>query len=199
MSAPLTRFLLLILYGSFAGIAVWWVISQDAPDTTATLFGEQSRALPEFSLVRHDEKPLRVEDFEKRWSLLFFGYSQCPDICAPTLQQLTQALNLLGHESGQLVFVSIDPQRDNPNRLAQYVRHFHSTTLGVTGSGEEISAFSKYFGAYSAKRELDTGYLMDHSSGVWLINPEARLAGVFTTPFTPEAIAEDLRYLIAQS
>ncbi len=199
MSTSLARILLLLLFVASAGVAIWWSLSSSTPGTTATLFGEQSRPLPELSLVRHDEKPLRTEDFEGRWSLLFFGYSQCPDICSPTLQQLTQALNLLGHESGQLIFVSIDPPRDGPDLLTQYVRHFHPSTLGVTGTTEDISAFSKYFGAYAAKREVEGGYLMDHSAGVWLIDPQARIAGVFTTPLTPEAIAADLQYLIGRS
>ena len=162
----------------------------------ATVFGDQARPLPAFSLTRHDGEALKLEDFRGRWSLLFFGYSNCPDICSPSMQQLTTALQTLGEEHTRIVFVSVDPERDSPEALSRYVGYFHNGTLGVTGEPEAIADFAKQLGAFHSKRELATGYLVDHSGSAWLVDPEARLAGVFTPPLAPKAIAADLRKLI---
>jgi len=195
-----TRLLFLLLgVSALLALALWWNTQGKSEYQVFTLFGDQARELPELSLLRHDGQALQVENFQGRWSLVFFGYSRCPDICSPTLQQLTQALKQANLESVQLIFVSVDPQRDNPESLTQYVRHFHPTTIGITGSDKDINAFAEHFGAFHAQRKLSTGYLVDHSSAVWLINPKAQLAGVFTAPFATDAVASDLKQLIEQS
>ena len=191
-----TLFLLSVLI--LAGVAgiQWWKAGEVEEYQAATVFGDQARPLPAFSLTRHDGEALKPADFHGHWSLLFFGYSHCPDICSPTLQQLTTALKILDDAESQIVFVSVDPERDTPETLQQYVSHFHPRTLGATGEAEAITDFSKQLGAFYSRRKLATGYLVDHSSSVWLINPEAQLAGVFTPPLLPQAIAEDLRKLM---
>lgn len=181
-----------------AGIAgfQWWKTGEMQEYQAATVFGDQARPLPAFSLTRHDGEALTPDDFRDRWSLLFFGYTNCPDICSPSLQQLTIALQILGEEHARLVFISVDPERDTLDALSQYVSHFHPGTLGATGEAEAIVNLSSQLGAFHAKRKLTMGYLVDHSGGAWLIDPEARLAGVFTSPLAPKAIAADLRKLI---
>ena len=191
-----TLFLLSVLI--LAGVAGlgWWNASGPEPYQAATVFGNQARPLPAFSLTRHDGEALEMADFQGRWSLLFFGYSHCPDICSPTLQRLTVALRALDDTRGQIVFVSVDPERDVPQVLQRYVKHFHPRTLGVTGEAEAVADFSGQIGAFHARRKLATGYLVDHGASVWLVDPEARLAGIFTPPLVPAEIAEDLRKLI---
>lgn len=192
------RTLLLLPILVLAGIAgfQWWKAGEVKEYEAATVFGDQARPLPAFSLTRHDGEALKPEDFRGHWSLLFFGYSNCPDICSPSMQQLTTALQTLGEEHTRIVFVSVDPERDSPEALSRYVGYFHPDTLGVTGESEAIADFAKQLGAFHSKRKLATGYLVDHSGSAWLVDPEARLAGVFTPPLAPKAIAADLRKLI---
>ena len=192
------RILVLLSILILAGIAgvYWWKAGEVAEFQAATVFGEQTRPLPAFSLTRHDGVALNPEDFRGHWSLLFFGYSNCPDICSPSMQQLTTALQTLGEKRARIVFVSVDSERDSPEALSRYVGYFHPGTLGATGEAEAIADFAKQLGAFYSKRKLATGYLVDHSGSAWLIDPEARLAGVFTPPLAPKAIAADLRTLI---
>ena len=127
------RILILLSILVLAGIAgiYWWKAGEVAEFQAATVFGEQARPLPAFSLTRHDGEALEPEDFRGHWSLLFFGYSNCPDICSPSMQQLTTALQTLGEEQARIVFVSVDSERDSPEALSRYVGYFHSGTLGL--------------------------------------------------------------------
>ena len=181
--------------------AVWllWPAAPDEPWRAATVFGDQARPLPAFALADHAGRPLGPDDFAGRWSLLFFGYAQCPDICAPTLQQLSAALARLDDPRARIVFVSVDPERDTPAALAGYVAHFRPGTLGATGEPAAVAELMAALGAFAGRRELAAGYLIDHSAAVWLVDPAARLAGVFTAPHDPEAIAADLRRLRADA
>ena len=191
------RTLLLLSILVLAGIIgfQWWKTGELEEYEAATVFGGQARSLPAFSLTRHDGEVLEPEDFRGYWSLLFFGYSNCPDICSPSLMQLTAALQTLGEAPVRIVFISVDPERDTPEALARYVGHFHPGTLGVTGDAGAIADLAKQLGAFHSQRKLATGYLVDHSGSAWLVDPEARLAGVFTPPLAPTAIAADLRKL----
>lgn len=192
------RILVLLSILVLAGITgiYWWKAGEVAEFQAATVFGEQARPLPAFSLTRHDGEALKPEDFRGHWSLLFFGYSNCPDICSPSMQQLTTALQTLGEEQARIVFVSVDPERDSPEALGRYVGYFRPGTLGATGEAEAVADFAKQLGAFYSKRPLATGHLVDHSGSAWLIDPEMRLVGVFTPPLAPQAIAADLRTLI---
>ena len=194
------RVLVLLSILILAGIAglYWWPAGEREEFQAATVFGDQARPLPAFSLTRHDGEALKPEDFRDHWNLLFFGYSNCPDICSPSMQQLTTALQALGDERARIVFVSVDPERDSPEALSRYVGYFHPGTLGATGEPEAIADLAKQLGAFHAKRKLATGYLVDHSGSAWLVDPEARLAAVFTPPLAPKAIAADLRTLIGR-
>ena len=184
-----------------AAAAAWllWPAAPDEPWRAGTVFGAQARPLPAFALADHAGRPLGPGEFAGRWSLLFFGYAQCPDICAPTLQRLSAALDRLDAPDARVVFVSVDPARDAPAALAAYVAHFRPGTLGATGEPAAVAELMSELGAYAARRDFDGGsYLIDHSAAVWLVDPAARLAGVFTPPHDPDAIAADLRRLRAE-
>ncbi len=192
------RILILLSILVLAGIVgfQWWKAGETEEYEAATVFGDQARPLPAFSLARHDGETLEPADFRGHWSLLFFGYSNCPDICSPSMQQLTTALQTLGEAPVRIVFISVDSERDTPEALTRYVSHFHPGTLGVTGDTEAIADFAEQLGVFYSKQKLATGYLVDHSGSVWLVDPEAQLAGVFTPPLTPTAIAADLQKLM---
>ena len=191
-------FLILLLALAFAGGSAFLLRPDGAaPDyEAATVFGDQARPLPAFTFTRHDGRALVRADFQKRWSLIFFGFTNCPDICSPTMRTLTTALDQLGDTNSRIVFVSVDPERDTPEVLARYVDHFRPGTLGVVGTLADTRDFARQLGAFFTRQKLATDYTVDHSGGVWLVGPRAQLAGVFTPPLEPQLIAADLRRLM---
>ena len=150
--------------------------------------------LPDFQLVDHDGRPFERRDFEGRWSLVFFGYSSCPDVCPFVLGQLAQvkrrwSASGLDTEMPRVVFVSVDPDRDSPERLREYVPFFDAGFRGVSGTTDEIDALTRALGVFYALRreaENDGDYLVDHAAKLWLIDPEARLAAVLDDPHEPD-------------
>lgn len=156
------------------------------------------RPLPSFALTDQDGRPFDTSRLEGRWSFLFFGYTFCPDVCPITLGVFRDVRELL-EESGdahaldgvQFVFVSVDPERDTPERLAEFVPYFHPDFIGVTGAEDELERLTSALGIHHAKAEGGTerDYLVDHSTAVMLIDPERRLHAVFSRPHDPDAIA----------
>src|SRR5690606_4325734 len=135
---------------------------------------------------------------EGRWTLLVFGYTHCPDVCPVTLAQVRETRALLEQQSPALdvaaVFVSIDPERDTPDRVAAYVAAFDEDLVGVTGTAEAVAAFAGQLRVkYAPTRRSPGRYLVDHSSAVALLTPRAELAALFSVPLRPERLASDLR------
>ncbi len=120
-----------------------------------------------FRLTDQTGKTVSDADFRGRYMLIYFGYSFCPDVCPTTLGVMAQALDKLGADSSRIVpiFITIDPARDTPKVLADYMKAFGPSFVGLTGSDAEIKAVEKEYRVYAAKRPLDNGnYGMDHSS-----------------------------------
>src|SRR5690606_821906 len=154
--------------------------------------------LEPFTLVDHEALPFTRERLEGRWTLLVFGYTHCPDVCPVTLAQVRDTRALLERQSPALevaaVFVSIDPERDTPDRVAAYVAAFDDDLVGVTGTAEAIAAFAGQLRVkYAPTRRSPGGYLVDHSSSVALLTPRAELTALFSVPLRPERLASDLR------
>ncbi|HEY8521769.1 MAG TPA: SCO family protein [Gammaproteobacteria bacterium] len=158
--------------------------------------------LEPFTLVDHDSQPFTRDRLEGRWTLLVFGYTHCPDVCPVTLAQVRDTRALLEQEAPALdvaaVFVSIDPERDTPERVADYVAAFDEDLVGVTGTAEAIAAFAGQLRVKYAPTERSAGgYLVDHSSAVALLTPRAEIAALFSVPLRPERLAADLRAIAA--
>jgi protein SCO1/2 len=152
--------------------------------------------LPEFTLADHHGRVFDAARFDGHWSFVFFGYTYCPDVCPATLGTFRAVDERLGDEPDvQYVFVSVDPERDTLERLAEFVPYFHPDFIGVTGSPEEIANFTSGIGVYHQRSEESTGsdYLMDHSISVMLVDPEQRLAAIFSAPKDPDSIASAFR------
>jgi protein SCO1/2 len=152
----------------------------------------------EFSLVDHTGKPVTNRDYEGKWQLVFFGYTYCPDICPTTLNDVALVLEDLGDEADQLqpLFITVDPERDTPEVMAEYVGSFDPRIVGLTGSPEQIKQAAQAFRAYYAKVEQDSaqgGYTMDHSAFIYLMSPEGAYATHFSPSEEPGAIAEAIR------
>lgn len=146
-----------------------------------------------FTLVDHTGRTVTERDFAGRALLLYFGYTYCPDVCPTELGTVAAALDAMGPEAERVtpVFVTIDPERDTPEAMADYVSRFHPRMIGLTGSAEQVAAAARAFRVYYAKvtPRDSSGYLMDHSSFIYFVGPDGRVRSLFRPETAPEAIA----------
>jgi protein SCO1 len=156
----------------------------------------QPRDVQPFKLVDHTGKTFDNRALLAHWSFIFFGYTHCPDVCPTTLSVLNSvARKLEGPENRlQFVFISIDPVRDTPEKLGQFVSYFNGTFIGATGTEDAINALTRQLGVIYARVEEKPGtdnYLMDHSASVLLFDPAGRFHAVFTPPLDAVDMASD--------
>ena len=144
------------------------------------------RALGDFFLVDHNAEPFTQSAFMGHWTLVFFGFTHCPDICPTTMAELAELKAQLADTEAQdarVAMVSVDPARDTPERLADYVSYFHPDFLGVTGEFADILSFTQRLNAPFRKvSEPEGAYQMEHSANVMLINPRGDYHGFFRAP-----------------
>ena len=172
----------------------WWPAEPPALQASTALFG-QERALPEFALTDHTGGAYTRRHLTDDWTLLFFGYTHCPDICPITLVTMSASVNAvaaLGGEAPRVVFVSVDPERDAPRSLRAYVTTFRDDFLGVTGPHEELRKLTRALGVAYARDGDGPEYLVEHSAALLLVNPKGELQAVFGPPHEPDAIARDI-------
>ena len=153
-----------------------------------------------FQLVDQNGKTVTDADLKGKWSLVYFGYTHCPDACPTALNDISIALDELGPKRGAVrpVFITVDPERDTPEVLKAYVTAFDAPILALTGSPEEIAQAAKGYRVYYAKHpEAGGDYSMDHSSVIYVMDPEGRFTASFTHQSAPEEIAERLKKLLA--
>ncbi|RLA46623.1 MAG: SCO family protein [Gammaproteobacteria bacterium] len=162
-----------------------------APGTEAGIGGE-------FSLVDQSTTPVTNTDFSDRYKLIFFGFTHCPDVCPTTLSRMSQTLKQLGPLADQLypLFITVDPERDTPERLSQYAKAFDPRIIYLTGSPEEIAQVLKAWQATRAKIAAQTAgsndYTMSHSSVLYLMTPDDRLAASYNWEIEPEAMERSI-------
>ena len=146
-----------------------------------------------FSLTDQAGKAVTERDYAGGWMLVYFGYSFCPDVCPTELGTMAAALDALGPAGESVVpaFISVDPQRDTPAHLADYVSRFHPRMQGLTGTPEQVAEAARRFRVYYTKvqRPEMTDYLMDHSSFIYLVGPDAKVRTLFRPEQSPETIA----------
>ncbi|HUJ37353.1 MAG TPA: SCO family protein [Hyphomicrobium sp.] len=146
-----------------------------------------------FTLTDSTGKRVTEQSFRGKYMLLFFGYTSCPDICPAGLQLMAGALEKLGPKAERItpVFISVDPERDTPEKLAGYVKNFDPRLVGLTGTPEEIAAVAKAYKVYYAKtpsKEHPDDYTMDHTSIIYVMDPN----GEFVTHFTPATSVDEM-------
>ncbi len=160
------------------------------------------RALTAFKLIDQRRHDFRLEQFKDKWSLVFFGYTNCPDVCPNTLGILKQAyidMQALKMELPQVVFVSVDPKRDEPEILSDYVYYFDPSFVGVTGKKDQLDNLAKQLSAVYLKAPGASGdikkddYLYDHSAAILLVNPKAEFQAVFTAPHNKLGLVDGLQ------
>lgn len=151
----------------------------------------------DFSLTDQDGKEFHLRDHRGKVVLLFFGYLTCPDICPVTLSKISRVYQLLKDQSRNLqtVFVTIDPERDTPAKLKEYLQYFKLNVIGLTGSAAEIDKVVNAYKASYKKVEMDSeaGYLMDHSDLVYLIDPQGRVVDLIHFDDEASLVAQKLK------
>lgn len=167
-----------------------------APDIERATYLPGGKPIPEFELVDHNSQRFDKSSLDGRWTFVFFGYTFCPDICPATMMIMAQVEDGIRERDPdapvQTVFVSVDPQRDTPARLAQYVPYFNPNFIGVSGAEPGLSHFARSLGSVYVTHEREGGnYLVDHSSAVLLLNPAGQLQAVFSAPHEPASILRD--------
>lgn len=196
-----TLLVLLVLATLIAGGAV--VLSRPTADPLELQHGvvlPAARSLPEFALLDQHAQAFTRAGMGGRWTLLFAGFTHCPDICPATLATLaTLDARLEGTgENLQMVFLSLDPERDDPETLAQYLAHFHPSVVGLTGSPGEIDRVASAIGISHMRVPLGEDYTVDHTAALMLIDPRARVVAYFRPPLLPDALAADLAPVITR-
>ena len=200
------RILIAIIVAALAMAAGIWAARavlehnsvQDELD--ATRFPE-AREIASFSLIDHNKAVFDNSVLKDRWSFIFFGYTHCPDVCPTTLSVLNSVAQKLGDldEDIRFVFLSVDPERDTPEQLAQFVSYFNADFIGVTGTPEGIEQITRQLGVLHIRAQPEegaSGYLVDHSASVFLFDPDGRYHAVFSPPLSADTIAGDFRKML---
>ena len=185
----------LLLVAAVAG-GVLWYESEQVPGLGRVVTTGQADVGGPFQLTDQHGKRTGDQDFRGRYMLIYFGYSFCPDVCPTTLAVIAQALDKLGDRSHQVVpvFITIDPERDTPKVLADYMKAFGPSFVGLTGSAAEIKDVEKRYRVYAVKKPLPGGsYGMDHSSVIYLMGPDGKMVSFYDEAVSPDELAKDLR------
>ena len=193
---------LVALSSATAGVAFWKITqARNHPQQAALIVLPESRVLADFSLVDQQSQAFTLTGLQDHWSLIFFGFTHCPDVCPTALYEMQQVRKTISKEVSdkrpqpQFVFVSVDPERDSPEKLRQYLSHFDPDFIGLTGEHDQLLPLTRQMGIAYRVQEHEAGdlsYGVDHSAGILLINPEGRLHGVFPAPHQSAKISDDL-------
>ena len=154
----------------------------------------------DFSLTGPEGKTVSLEDFRKKLVLIYFGYTFCPDVCPVTLSNLKLLMLSLQEkaEDVQVIFISIDPERDTFQKLKDYVPYFHPTFIGLTGSEAELASVAKKYQTFYLKQKVESeaGYLMAHSDVVILVDQNGRFRGRYKSKYDLDKLTTDIRWLL---
>ena len=158
------------------------------------------RAVPAFSLQQSDGTTLEPAELQGRWTVAFLGFTHCPDVCPTTLTDLSRAQAEWEHlpegRRPRVLFVSVDPERDTPEKTGEYARYFHPATLAATAREPALENFATSLGMVYMKVPVEGGdYTMDHSSALVVLDAQGRQVGLIRPPFVPADIAADLALL----
>jgi protein SCO1/2 len=177
--------------------------------TGSIIFYPTPRPVPDFSLSQSDGTRLIPGELRGHWTLVFLGFTSCPDVCPTTLAELALAQKqwegIPESLRPRVVFVSVDPERDTPARLGEYAHAFHKDTLAATADVPSLERFATPLGLVFQKapgKNFDKNpndYSMDHSASIAVLDPDGRLAGLMRPPFDPKLIASDLTKLTGKT
>ncbi len=186
-----------VLAAGLLGAGAWLTWGRDERDPQPIPIGGP------FQLEAAGGRTVTDKEFRGRWMLVYFGYTHCPDACPTALQDMAGALDELGQDARKkvaVVFITVDPARDTPQAMQDYVSGFDAPITGLSGSPEQIAAAARAYRVYYKRHDEAGGdYAMDHSSIIYVMNPKGQFVGNFTHQTTPNAIAAKLRSLMGSA
>jgi len=197
---------LIAAVSAIGGVSFWKLTlarsqAYEQASASSLLVLPDPRVIADFKLVDHHSQPFGLAELRGKWSLLFFGFTHCPDVCPGALfelQKVNQSLQQqLGTNSGksQILFVSVDPERDTPDKLEQYVAYFDPAFIGVTGDQVQLLPLTRQLGIAYRIDDHEPGaaqYDVAHSTSILLIDPQGRLYGAFPAPHDAARISAEL-------
>ncbi len=193
----------LIVFLLVGAVALGVFLFSGPPGFRGTTYPEPYPAAPEFELASANASTFQLREARGKVVALFFGYTSCPDVCPTTMAELDQALQELGGQADQVqvLFVTVDPQRDTPERVQEYVSHFNPRFIGLSGSESELA---KVWNAYGVFRQVvdgtsAAGYLVDHTARVTLIDQQGNLRVSFPFETPVEDVVHDLSLLLREA
>ena len=201
--------LLLVIAALAAGLGLWasqrhfGPVAAAQPKVTSITLLPNPRTLPAFSLQQSDGTPLTADELKGHWTLVFLGFTHCPDVCPTTLAQLAGAQKqwaaMPEASRPRVLFISADPERDSPKLTGDYAHAFHKDTLAATAPLAALEDFARSLSLVFMKAPGPSGkpddYSIDHSAALVLLDPQGRMAGVTQPPFDMKGIAADLEML----
>ena len=171
-------------------------------DTSAKKTASASKIGAEFSLIDHNGNAVTNADFTGKYMLVFFGFTNCPDVCPAGLSKIASAVKSLGPQGEQIqpVFITIDPERDGPQEMKEYVGMFLPNMVGLTGSKEDLQKTQNGYKVYSEKVDSDDmgGYMMNHSAYIYLMGRDGEFVTVFSSDDTPAEIAWEIKRILSE-
>jgi protein SCO1/2 len=194
IAAVLLAGALILATGALLGLA----LRENPKGAAGTMLG--SAIGGPFHLIDQNGKPVSDGDLKGKWQLLFFGYTHCPDTCPTALNEISLALDQLGKKRDEIeiVFITVDPERDTPDVLKSYVQSFDAPIIALTGAADQVARAAKAYRVYYAKHPRpDGGYDMDHSAVIYVMDPQGRFTATFTPDATADAMAERLQKLLS--
>ena len=197
-----TRTFFLAFAGALAvSLAFWFVLlPRFQPHVFNGAVIQSQTPAPRVDLVTSDGGRASLDDFEEQLVVLYFGYTFCPDVCPTTLSTLKRAMDEMGSKADdvQVIMVSVDPARDTPEILDEYLGFFDERFLGMTGTEAEIASVATVYGVFFQANEgsVETGYLVDHTASLMVVDRDGYLKLILPTEVTVEQIVSDLEYLL---
>lgn len=188
--------LLLIFAAFFAGLATVAAVMLVMSGRMSPPAPAPSAVGGAFRLIDQNGQNVSEADLKGQPSLIFFGFTHCPDVCPTTLFEVSEILGKMGEDAKRVnaLFVTVDPERDTPEKLKDYLSSFHPRLRGLTGDAAAVAAIEKAYRVYSKKVPLEGGgYTMDHTSLVYLMDKDGRFVAPFNMRRTPEEAAAELR------
>lgn len=201
---PKARLLRSILWGSvfvaIAGVAIFSALEMYLGNGSKTVrYSGEADIRSEFSLTDHTGQEVTQADYSDRWQLVFFGFTNCPDICPTTLAYMASVVDLLGEDADHVapIFITVDPERDTVPVMAEYVTVFHPSLIGLTGTEAQVTEATRNFRAWYERTEDDSapdGYFMAHGGYIYLMQPSGKFAAVYQEGGQPpEVLAQEIR------
>lgn len=194
---------LIVIAAFAAAVGLWlggrFMGSPAAPMMKNAVLYPAPRAVPDFKLTQANGQPLTPDSWRGHWNAVYFGYTSCPDVCPTTLAMFKQVWRDLGDEraDARFDFISVDPQRDTPDKLAKYVSFFNPDFIAATGTDDELNKLTRGLGLmYTRETDAHGNIEVDHSGSVVIIDPDAKLRGIFRPPFAAQDVTADLQSLM---